>query len=48
MSKNSIDVVRAYFDAWPTQDRPAAEELVAEDFTFTSPLDNRLDRATFV
>ena len=47
MSKNSIDVVRAYFNAWPAQDRAAAEKLVAEDFTFTSPLDNRLDRATF-
>jgi hypothetical protein len=29
------------------KDRPAIEELIAEDFHFTSPLDNRLDRATY-
>jgi hypothetical protein len=37
----------AYFAAWPAKDRTAAESLVADDFTFTSPLDNRLNRTTF-
>ena len=34
---------RAYVD----KDRSAIELLIAEDFHFTSPLDNRLDRKTY-
>jgi ketosteroid isomerase-like protein len=30
-----------------TKDRTAIERLLAQDFHFTSPLDNRLDRATY-
>ena len=29
------------------QDRAAIEALIADDFRFTSPLDNRLDRRTY-
>ena len=29
------------------KDRASIEALIAEDFRFTSPLDNRLDRATY-
>ena len=47
MSTSAVDVVRAYFAAWPAKDRMAAESLVADDVTFTSPLDNRLNRTTF-
>jgi ketosteroid isomerase-like protein len=47
MSTSTVDVVRAYFAAWPAKDRTAAEALVADDFTFTSPLDNGLNRTTF-
>ena len=47
MSSDAAEVVRRYFAAWPARDRAGAEALVAADFHFTSPLDNRLDRETF-
>lgn len=47
MHNEPADVVRRYFAAWPARDRAAAEAVVADDFHFTSPLDNRLDRETF-
>ena len=40
-------LVRACFVAYVTRDREAMEELLADDFHFTSPLDNRIDRATY-
>ena len=33
--------------AYLTKDRAALEALLADDFHFTSPLDNRLDRETY-
>ena len=44
----NTDVVRAAFDAYRAQDRAAAEALIAEDFTFTSPQDDHLDKAAFM
>ena len=47
---NSTDiasVVRGVYKAYETKDRAAIEALLADDFHFTSPLDNRLDRATY-
>ena len=43
----NIDVVRAAFAAYLAQDRDAAEKLYAEDFVFTSPQDDHIDRAAF-
>jgi ketosteroid isomerase-like protein len=40
-------VVRGVYKAYETKDRAAIEALLAKDFHFTSPLDNRLDRATY-
>jgi len=37
---NASDLVRKCFSAWETKDREALEELLAEDFTFTSPNDD--------
>ncbi|MBV8568600.1 MAG: nuclear transport factor 2 family protein [Methylobacteriaceae bacterium] len=42
-----IDIARRCFQAYIDNDRAAIEALVAENFTFTSPLDNRIDRATY-
>jgi ketosteroid isomerase-like protein len=47
MSSDAAEVVRRYFAAWPARDRAGAEAVVAADFHFTSPLDNRLDREIF-
>jgi ketosteroid isomerase-like protein len=40
-------LARAYYQAFVEKDRAAMEALVSSDFHFTSPLDNRLDRASF-
>ena len=47
MKKDSVAIARACYEAYVTKDRAAIEALLAEDFHFTSPLDNRLDRATY-
>jgi ketosteroid isomerase-like protein len=41
------DIVRAIFDAYVHKDRAAAEQLIADDFRFTGPLDNNIDRETY-
>jgi ketosteroid isomerase-like protein len=48
MEPNISEVVRAYFAAWPARDREGMERVLTDDFQFTSPLDNSLDRATFL
>jgi ketosteroid isomerase-like protein len=40
-------VVRAYFGAYETENREAVEALLADDFTFTSPNDDGIDKATW-
>jgi ketosteroid isomerase-like protein len=47
MPDDAVAVARAGYDAYVTKDRAAIEALIADDFHFTSPLDNRLDRATY-
>ena len=47
MNEDTIAVARACYDAYVKKDRRAIEALVAEDFHFTSPVDNRLDRTTY-
>jgi len=43
----NVAIARAAYAAYVTKDRAAIEKLIAEDFHFTSPLDNRLDRETY-
>lgn len=40
-------IAREAYNAYVTKDRAALEALLADDFHFTSPLDNRLDRETY-
>src|SRR5262245_38124316 len=40
-------IAQAAYKAYETKDRGALEALLADDFHFTSPLDNRLDRETY-
>ena len=40
-------IAQAAYKAYETKDRAALESIIADDFHFTSPLDNRLDRATY-
>ena len=41
------NIVRAYFGAYESENRELAEQLLADDFTFTSPNDDAIDRATY-
>jgi ketosteroid isomerase-like protein len=47
MTRTAVDVARASYEAFVREDRASIEALLAEDFHFTSPLDNRLNRSSF-
>jgi ketosteroid isomerase-like protein len=40
-------IARDCFEAYVRKDREAIEQLIDENFHFTSPLDNRIDRVTY-
>ena len=48
MTKDAATIARAGYEAFANKDRVAIEALIAPDFHFTSPLDNRIDRATYL
>ena len=41
------DLVRKCFSAYELKDRQMIEELLSDDFTFTSPLDDRIDQTEY-
>ena len=47
MADDIVAIVRASYEAYVAKDRAAIEALIAADFHFTSPLDNKIDRATY-
>jgi ketosteroid isomerase-like protein len=47
MIGDPVTIARACYQAYVDKDRGAAEALIADDFHFSSPLDNRLDRTTY-
>ncbi len=48
MQQDSVsDVIRKYFAAFLAQDRKTLEEGLSDDFTFTSPRDDHINKATF-
>ena len=46
MKNDPVAIARASYDACVRKDRAVIEALIADDFHFTSPLDNRPGRAT--
>jgi ketosteroid isomerase-like protein len=42
-----LAIARASYQAYVDKDRAAIEALIADDFRFTSPLDNHIDRKTY-
>lgn len=48
MAGTNADVVRALFAAFTDQDAAAADSLLADEFVFTSPQDDRIDKATWL
>jgi ketosteroid isomerase-like protein len=47
MQQDPAAIARASYRAYVEKDRAAIEALLADDFHFTSPLDNRIDRQTY-
>jgi len=47
MPEDPSAIARKSYEAYAKKDRAAIEALIADDFHFTSPLDNRLDRETY-
>ena len=46
--KSLIELIPIYFKAYETKDRSALESTLSNDFTFTSPHDDHIDRATYL
>jgi ketosteroid isomerase-like protein len=44
----ALELAKAALKAYVDKDRDAIEALIAEDFRFTSPIDNALDRETYL
>ena len=44
---DAIAIVKQSYQAYVDKDRAALEAVIADDFHFTSPLDNRIDRRTY-
>ena len=44
----NLAISKACLQAYVDKDRQAIEQLIADDFRFTSPVDNGLDRATYL
>jgi ketosteroid isomerase-like protein len=47
MSRARSDTIRAIFAAYCANDRNAVEAVLTDDFHFTSPYDDALDKATY-
>ena len=43
-----LSVARACLQAYVDKDRAAIESILADDYHFTSPIDNALDRTTYL
>jgi ketosteroid isomerase-like protein len=48
MSNTALAVVRACMQAYVDKDRAAIEALLDQGYHFTSPIDNALDRTTYL
>ena len=46
-SANKAELIRNLFAAYLSNDRPAVEAVFTEDFRFTSPYDDEIDKATY-
>ena len=44
---NVSELVREFFSAYRSGNREFVENLLSDDFTFTSPLDDHIDKATY-
>ncbi len=47
MSDNKAKIIRALFAAYLSNDRKTVEDALTDDFRFTSPYDDEIDKATY-
>lgn len=47
MENENLQIACASYQAYIDKDRAGLEALLADDFNFTSPFDNRIDRRTY-
>jgi ketosteroid isomerase-like protein len=47
MASGKSDIIRAVFAAYLANDRQAVENYLTDDFRFTSPYDDEIDKATY-
>jgi ketosteroid isomerase-like protein len=47
MPMQKAELIRAIFAAYLSNDREAIEDALADDFHFTSPYDDEIDKATY-
>jgi ketosteroid isomerase-like protein len=47
MSGSKFDIIRAVFAAYLANDRKTVEDCFTEDFCFTSPYDDAIDKTTY-
>jgi hypothetical protein len=47
-ARSPLTVARACLRAYVDKDRTAIESILADDYHFTSPIDNALDRTTYL
>ncbi len=47
MGANKSELIRALFAAYRANDRASVENFFTEDFRFTSPYDDAIDKATY-
>jgi ketosteroid isomerase-like protein len=46
-SRSRADIVRSAFGAYRTKDRKVLEDLLSDDFRFTSPYDDRINKSAY-
>lgn len=45
---DTANLIRACYDAYQSRDREAFENLLTDDFTFSSPLDDNIDKVAYM
>jgi ketosteroid isomerase-like protein len=48
VQSNPLSIARACFEAYANKDRTSIESLLSDDSHFTRPIDNALDRTTYL
>jgi ketosteroid isomerase-like protein len=46
-ARRKSDIIRSCFDAYGSKDRKTVERLLTDDFTFTSPYDDAIDKTAY-